>query len=493
MTNVDLSALRMRPEDSAPVPRRPIGPRLVTWTAVAGLLVLAASFAWPLLRPVRSVTMVQPRAAEGAAGARATRVLAEAAGWVEPEPFAVEVTPLVNGRVEEVLVLEGAMVRKGETVVARLASAELSAAFERAEVTVVLREAELDAARQAHATARLVRDQNAELRARSIEAGRAVAMAEERLAKAQGELGTARAERVAAAAALQGQEALAAAGGSYPVALARARAALAAAEAVELARVAEVAAMERQLGAERSAAELAEEVARMPVGLDGAVAEAERALRVAEAALQQAGAELMIARRELDWATVRSPMDGIVMRRIAQPGTETGPGGTPIVSLYDPGRLQARIDVPLASIGTVREGQPVELRSEVLGNRSVQGTVDRIQRESDLLKNTMQVKVRIVDPDPLLRPETLCRARFLGSEEQPGAAPRQTHLVPRSAVADGTVMVYDAGKGVARRQAVEVLGEQGDQLLVGGDLSPAHLLVVEPVQEGERIRPREQP
>ena len=493
MSQVDLTALRMRPDAAAPVPRRPLGPRLVTGCAVLGALVLALSFAWPLFRPVREVAMVQPRQAATAASGSASRVLAEAAGWIEPEPFAVEVVPLVSGRVEEVLVLEGAEVKRGETVLARLASAELSAAFERAEVEVALRERELEVARQAQATAQLVRDQNADLRMRAIEAGRAVAMVEERLAKARGELGAATAERAAAAAALEGQQVLAQAGGTYPVALAKARAAVDAAEAVLAARVAEVAAMERQLLAEQSALVLAEELARMPVELDGAVAETARAVQVAEAALQQAGAEFMIARRELDWTTVRAPVDGVVMRRIAQPGTETGPGGQPVVALYDPKRLQARIDVPLASIGTVRVGQKVELRSEVLGNRTVSGVVDRVQRESDLLKNTMQVKVRIVDPDPLLRPETLCRARFLGSEEQPGAAPRQTHLVPRSAVADGTVMVYDAGKGVARRQAVEVLGEQGDQLLVGGDLSPAHLLVVEPVQEGERIRPREQP
>lgn len=490
MTNVDLSALRMRPDAAVPVPRRPLGPRLVTWFAALGAVVLAASFAWPLLRPVREVTMVQPRPADSVEGARANRVLAEAAGWIEPEPFPVEVVPLVAGRVEEVLVLEGVVVRKGETVIARLASAELSAAFERAEVAVVLREAELEAARQAHATAQQVRDQNAELRARSIEAGRAVAMAEERLAKAQGELGTARAERFATAAALQGQEALAAAGGSYPVALSRARAALEAADAVAVARAAEVAAMELQLAAERAAAALAEEAARMPVGLDGAVAVAERALRVAEASLQQAGAELMIARRELDWTTVRAPMDGIVMRRMAQPGTETGPGGTPLVSLYDPNRLQARIDVPLASIGTVRDGQSVELRSEVLGNRTVPGVVDRIQRESDLLKNTMQVKVRITEPDPLLRPETLCRARFLGTADADPSAARTAFLVPRGALVGGMLQTFDAGRGVARLLPVEQLGEQGDLVVVTGELSPAHLLVTEPVQDGERIRPR---
>ncbi|MEY3161075.1 MAG: hypothetical protein RIT25_1066, partial [Planctomycetota bacterium] len=169
MSQVDLTALRMRPDAAAPVPRRPLGPRLVTGCAVLGALVLALSFAWPLFRPVREVAMVQPRQAATAASGSASRVLAEAAGWIEPEPFAVEVVPLVSGRVEEVLVLEGAEVKRGETVLARLASAELSAAFERAEVEVALRERELEVARQAQATAQLVRDQNADLRMRAIE------------------------------------------------------------------------------------------------------------------------------------------------------------------------------------------------------------------------------------------------------------------------------------------------------------------------------------
>lgn len=493
MSNVDLSALRMRPDAVGPVPRRPLGPRLASWGALAGALVLVASFAWPLLRPVREVAMVQPRQAETGATASANRVLAEAAGWIEPDPFAVEVVPLVNGRVEEVLVLEGAVVKRGETVLARLASASLLAAFERAEVALGLRERELDAARQAQATAQLVRDQNAEPRTRAIAAGRDVVMAEERLAKVRGELGVASANRAAAAAALEGQQALALAGGTYPVALARARAALDAADAEVGARAAEVAALERQLLVEQSALLLAEELARLPAVLDGDLAGAVRAVQVAEAALQQAGAELMIARRELDWTTVLAPVDGVVMRRIAQPGTETGPGGQPIVSLYDPKRLQARIDVPLASIGTVRPGQPVELRSEVLGNRTVSGVVDRVQRESDLLKNTLQVKVRITDPDPILRPETLCRARFLGETEGAKAAARLAFVVPRSALDGSSVRVFDAGSGVARLQPVEILAEHGDEVTVAGELSPAHLLVTEGVAPGERIRPRGRP
>ena len=57
------------------------------------------------------------------------------------------------------------------------------------------------------------------------------------------------------------------------------------------------------------------------------------------------------------------------MKLLAAPGQIVGPEGEGLVSIYDPKRLQARVDVPLASMAGVREGQEVEIRSEVVAGR----------------------------------------------------------------------------------------------------------------------------
>jgi len=211
----------------------------------------------------------------------------------------------------------------------------------------------------------------------------------------------------------------------------------------------------------------------------------------ARAERDAAKAELAIAERELAWAEVRAPADGVVMKLLAAPGAVVGPGEAEgIVALYDPRRLQARVDVPLASVGGVEVGQEVELRSEVLPGKATKGVVIRVQRESDLLKNTLQVKVRLVDPDPLLRPETLCRARFLAPPSSAGATRAPALFkVPRAALRDGAVFVFDPREGGrARRVPAERVGEEDGAVIVRGDLSITHRVILEAVRDGERVK-----
>jgi len=144
------------------------------------------------------------------------------------------------------------------------------------------------------------------------------------------------------------------------------------------------------------------------------------------------------------------------------------------------------VDVPLASVGGVREGQEVEVRSEVTGAAAAKGVVLRVQRESDLLKNTLQVKVRLLDPDPLLRPETLVRARFLAPPGTDGA-PVELFRVPRGAVRNGGAVFVLHPDG-ARRVAVEKVAEVDADVIVRGPLTPADLVILDPVAEGERVQ-----
>ena len=163
-------------------------------------------------------------------------------------------------------------------------------------------------------------------------------------------------------------------------------------------------------------------------------------------------------------------------------GGRRGPGD------YQPEHLRARIDVPLGSVGPIREGQEVELRSEVLGNAVVRGVVQRVQRESDLLKNTLQVKVRVIDPPALLRPETLCRARFLGSEQAGSQAAPAAFLVPKAAVREGMVFLYDPPTATCARGVRPGVPELAEGVVVRGELSFRAARDLAPVGDGEAVR-----
>jgi len=481
MSEVDLSALRL---EERPPPRRPRGTRIAL--ALVGLLAVAllASFLVPLLRPVRNVRVAPVVATRGGGPARVA--LAEAAGWIEPEPFPVVVRPLVGGVLAELLVLEGQAVRAGETVLARLQSATLQAAADRAGPRVAQAEAAHARAQADLAVAEALLAQKAPLRMEEAAARRALADAGAALAARRGEHRAAEAQLAARRAELEGQEKLAEAGGTYPVALTRARAAVRETEARVDALAAAVTELEEQHAAAEAVAQVAAEAAADPRALEGDVARARAAVVAAAADAEAARAEAAIAARELAWAEVRAPVDGVVMKLLAAPGDMVGPDGHGVVALYDPRRLQARVDVPLASVGGVREGQEVEVRSEVTGAAAAKGVVLRVQRESDLLKNTLQVKVRLLDPDPLLRPETLVRARFLAPPGTDGA-PVELFRVPRGAVRNGGAVFVLHPDG-ARRVAVEKVAEVDADVIVRGPLTPADLVILDPVAEGERVQ-----
>jgi HlyD family secretion protein len=492
MSNVDLSALRIDPT-LAVIPKRPLGPRLLVASVLALALAVAATFLVPILWPPRSVRMAPVRVATHTAQTSAAAA-AEAVGWVEADPFPFMVRPLVSGHLETLEVLEGAIVKAGETVIARMASAELQAALDRANVAVGEQTAQLQRAQANQVLAKERLQQNADAELRLQDARSKLTALQTRLSTATAKLMQVQAQADSASAHVKAQQRLEAAGQSFPVALERATADAEAAKAAVAASQTEIAGLQGELAEQQRTERLCEQLAKDPVDLRGAVAIAVAELHKAEAVLGKAQVDVAIAERELAWATVLSPIDGVVLRLESRPGDMVGHGQQSIVALYDPKKLRARIDVPLDSLRGIREGQQVEITSAVIGDTVVKGVVQRLQHESDLLKNTLQVKIGLIDPPALLRPETLCRARFLAgaaSPEQAGTA-ITAFRVPAAAIHGNEVFVFDPKHGTARAVRIEVLSEDGDVRIVRGELSPTHHVVLEAVTDGEAIREAKQ-
>jgi multidrug efflux pump subunit AcrA (membrane-fusion protein) len=255
---------------------------------------------------------------------------------------------------------------------------------------------------------------------------------------------------------------------------------------------------------------VAREVLADPVDLASMAAVASSRVAQAEADAAEARTARDIAKRYVDRLTVLAPVDGIVLRLESAPGSVVGPlsmsrgggaeapgssggGEGSLVAIYDPKRLQARIDVLLSSAGGVGVGQQAELFLEALPGKTFHGEVTRVVSEADPLKNTLQAKVRVIDPDPLMRPEMVVRARFLAPKLDAVAAGGEAAttarlLVPRRALRDGAVFVVDPRRGGrSRRVAVTKVAEEGDFVEVTGDLSATHRVILDAVGDGERI------
>jgi multidrug efflux pump subunit AcrA (membrane-fusion protein) len=134
---------------AVPPPRRRWKTRVLlpgaVFGATAGTLLLAAGSAlWPAT-PLRVVPVVV-KAGMQAAG----KVIVQAPGWVEADPFAAAVSALADGVVAEVLVLEGQAVEANK-VVARLIDADAKLGLARAEASVQEAQAAVAAAESAYA------------------------------------------------------------------------------------------------------------------------------------------------------------------------------------------------------------------------------------------------------------------------------------------------------------------------------------------------------
>jgi multidrug efflux pump subunit AcrA (membrane-fusion protein) len=231
---------------------------------------------------------------------------------------------------------------------------------------------------------------------------------------------------------------------------------------------------------------------------------------VAAASLAEAEAMRDVAKRNVEHLVVKAPASGVVLRLLTAPGGVAGPDGSPVsapgeetgstgqlgamtgglVSIYDPARLQARVDVQLGQVGGIVPDTKVEVEADALPGRKFAGVVDRVQREADILKNTLQVKVRLTEPDPLLRPEMLVRARFLAPERVEGTPEAKVAvLVPTESVRDDAVFVFDPTRGGrARRVPVKVVRRADAWTEVEGPLGPGHKVVLDPVADGESVR-----
>jgi HlyD family secretion protein len=210
-------------------------------------------------------------------------------------------------------------------------------------------------------------------------------------------------------------------------------------------------------------------------------------LAIYEAQVGAAQAELARAQTLLDKTVVRCPTSGVVLGQFVQPGgwvvRDTGehPGG--IISVMQPGQIQAWVDVNQRDIASVSVGQEVELVTDAFPDERIPGSVSQVMPSANLQKNTVQVKIAIPDPPAHLRPEMSVQITFKAPEEE-GAEEQSTPvlLVPRLAVTtvDGKQAVYVISGGVAAVREVTTGGARGDQLEVLSGIGPGDQVVLEP-------------
>jgi HlyD family secretion protein len=167
-------------------------------------------------------------------------------------------------------------------------------------------------------------------------------------------------------------------------------------------------------------------LARIAVG--DALAEAE----AREAAADQAAAAYDRARRDLAETVIRSPIDGLVVRRAVEVGTAVADlqnGGTVVAVLADDRSIHLLADVDENDVAAVRVDQLAEVRIDAFPDEIFEGRVRRVSWSGTAAGSVSNFQIEVeIEPDQRIRVGMSADARIVIREH------RGALLVPNTAV-----------------------------------------------------------
>lgn len=293
------------------------------------------------------------------------QVLFQASGWIEPEPYMIKTASFVEGLVSEVMVLNGQIVLRGD-VLATLDDKNLKLSIAEVEADLAAMESELKVIAE-----------------RIKVASKEAALIHKKQETAEAEL--ARLQRIS--------------------------------DILQKSVESLIQKEDARLNVERQRRVIQEVITERDLKEASVlvIKAEENALRQKIESKKASLAKILL---DLERTVIRSPIEGIIQKVYVRVGQKVMLSGdnmdsATIADLYDPKRLQVRVDVALADAGGLEIGMPCQVLTDILPGVRFAGTVTSIVGQADLAKNTLQAKVKLSDPHWRLRPEMLARVEFM--------------------------------------------------------------------------------
>jgi HlyD family secretion protein len=215
-----------------------------------------------------------------------------------------------------------------------------------------------------------------------------------------------------------------------------------------------------------------------------AVDQAKADLGVARAQVAVAAANVEKAKIMVDYTTIESPFDGVVIFR----GDGVHPGAfvrevvdrtnSPLLTIARVDIMRTIIEVPDRDVPFCNPGDPVSLKVDALGGRVFQAKVSRISDSEDLSNRTMRVEVDLPNPDGIFRDGMYGQAVI--SLETPSAllTVPATCLVDQDGSGEATVLAVR--NGVVKRVPIQIGRDNGLLVEVNGGLTVSDAIVLQP-------------
>ncbi|MCL4842664.1 MAG: efflux RND transporter periplasmic adaptor subunit [Bryobacteraceae bacterium] len=217
--------------------------------------------------------------------------------------------------------------------------------------------------------------------------------------------------------------------------------------------------------------------------------------------IEQFRGAVAFAETQLANTIIRAPVTGTILERIVERGEfvttgfvgDRGAKGF-VVSLADLNDLEVELDISQSDFNKLSGlRQKAQITVDAYPDRRWNGEIYQIAPEADRQKATVQVKVKVANPDEFLRPEMNATVAFLSeAKAAPAGQPAAAAIyVPAGAIRDGKVFVVLNGRAMARPVRTGPSSTRG--LRVEDGLFGGEDLVLDPpagLADGARVAPQ---
>ncbi|MGC2656530.1 MAG: efflux RND transporter periplasmic adaptor subunit [Bryobacteraceae bacterium] len=214
--------------------------------------------------------------------------------------------------------------------------------------------------------------------------------------------------------------------------------------------------------------------------------------------IEQARGAVAYAQDALDNTVIKAPVTGTILDRNVEKGEfvtngfvgDKGAKGY-LVTMADLNDLKVELDISQNDFPKLGPHQKGIITTDAYPDRKYQGVIDEVSPEADRAKATVQVKVKVINPDDYLRPDMNATVAFYNeakAAEKNGPA-RRVVTIPQGAVQNGSVFVVVNGH--ARKRPVTVGGTSSQGVLIESGLIGGEDLIMNPpatLKDGQTVR-----
>jgi len=133
--------------------------------------------------------------------------------------------------------------------------------------------------------------------------------------------------------------------------------------------------------------------------------ETQESLNILQAQVKQSQAALEVAKNQLSYGTIVSPISGTVSAKNINVGELASPGVT-LFSVINVDTLFIKASLPDGLIGSVKVGQAVVVKVADISDKEFTGEISVVDPVIDSRSRSVLVRIKL-DPDPVLKPGML--------------------------------------------------------------------------------------